>query len=192
MTINYPIKKKTNINVTHSNRGKSLEDDINLSNKYYQTNNIAVVYKKPTPVQIVKVEYPKRSAAVIKEAYFRTPSTTDYNGCYRGKYIDFEAKETLNKSLFPLQNIHKHQIEHIKNIIKNKGIAFLIIRFSKLNKAFLLKGEDLLVFWDEYILLKRKSIKITEFEELGFIIEEQYNPRMDYIKTIEKVYFIDK
>ena len=66
----------------------SLEQQINESNKYYLLEDIAVVHKKPTPVQIVKVDYPKRSRAVIKEAYFRQASTTDYNGVYQGRYLD--------------------------------------------------------------------------------------------------------
>ena len=38
-------------------------------------------------------------AAVITEAYFRTPSTTDFNGIFKGRYIDFEAKETSNATI---------------------------------------------------------------------------------------------
>ncbi|MET1029538.1 Holliday junction resolvase RecU, partial [Domibacillus tundrae] len=61
-----------------SNRGMTLEDDINETNAYYLSRNMAVIHKKPVPVQIVQVDYPARSAAVIKEAYFRQASTTDY------------------------------------------------------------------------------------------------------------------
>ncbi|NLY79116.1 MAG: Holliday junction resolvase RecU, partial [Lysinibacillus sp.] len=58
--------------LSFSNRGKTLEDEINETNAYYLSQQMAIIHKKPIPIQIVKVEYPKRSAAVIREAYFRT------------------------------------------------------------------------------------------------------------------------
>ena len=115
---------------THSGRGMFLENLLNQTNQVYLQKKIAVIHKKPTPIQIVNVDYPKRSATVIKEAYFRQPSTTDYNGVYNGAYIDFEAKETKNKTSFPLANIHPHQLEHMDNCIKQGGIVFFIIYFS--------------------------------------------------------------
>lgn len=97
----------------YANRGMTLEKELNLTNQQYRDRNIAVIHKKPTPIQVVKVNYPKRSAAKITEAYYRKSSTTDYNGVYRGYYLDFEAKETKNKTTFPLANFHEHQINHI-------------------------------------------------------------------------------
>ena len=108
-------------NIEYGGRGMTLEKDIEQSNTFYLKSGIAVIHKKPTPVQIVNVHYPKRSKAVINVAYFRTPSTTDYNGVYNGYYIDFEAKETKNKTSFPLNNIHAHQVEHMKNTYHQKG-----------------------------------------------------------------------
>ena len=75
---------------------------------------------------------------MICEAYFKTPSTTDYNGVYKGYYIDFEAKETRSKTSFPLSNIHKHQIDHLINIKKHGGIGFIIVKFTLLNKIYYL------------------------------------------------------
>src|SRR5690625_2670597 len=126
--MNYPNGKKNAVktnsaannaqgNKIYGNRGMTLEEDINTTNQYYLEANKAVIHKKPTPVQVVRVNYPKRSAAVITEAYFKQASTTDYNGVYRQKYIDFEAKETRNKTLFPLANIHDHQIKHMKSVV---------------------------------------------------------------------------
>ena len=115
--MNYPNGIKKNYKISTSNRGMDLEEDINESNLYYRNNDIAIIYKKPTPITINKVDYKSRTDAVITEAHFIIPSTTDYNGIYKGKYIDFEAKET-RKNYFPLANIHKHQIEHLKKIRK--------------------------------------------------------------------------
>ena len=163
----------------------SLEEDINITNSYYRDNDIAVIYKKPTPITITKVDYPSRREAVIKEAYFKTPSTTDYNGIYKGKYIDFEAKETKLER-FPLQNIHPHQITHLKQIIKHGGIGFFIIRFSKKNETYLLEGNALFEFIEQN---KQKSIPISYVQEKGYLLKEKLNPRIDYLKIIDQIYF---
>lgn len=159
----------------------NLEKDINQTNEYYKQENIALVYKKPTPIQVVQVEYPKNK---IKEAYFSEPSTLDYTGIFQGKYLEFDAKETQNKTSFPLSNIHKHQLEHIKKVISFQGIPFLIVRFNKQNQTFLLLGTDLLSFIDKN---ERKSIPLEYFEIYGYKIELKYTPRLDYIKIIDKI-----
>lgn len=174
-----------NIN-TYANRGMTLEADLEASNNYYLVNDIAVIYKKPTPITISKVNYPSRSLAVIKEGYFSTPSTTDYNGIYKGKYIDFEAKETKLKTSFPLNNIHEHQIKHLRRIYKHGGIGFLIVRFTSINKTFFLSVESLINFLNEN---SRKSIPLSYFEENGYIINDKYNPRVDYLKIVDNIYF---
>ena len=174
-----------NIN-TYANRGMTLEADLKASNDYYLVNDIAVIYKKPTPITISKVNYPSRAEAVIKEGYFKTPSTTDYNGIYKGKYVDFEAKETKLKTSFPLNNIHPHQIRHLKQIYKHGGIGFLIVRFTVINKTFLLPIETLVEFLERS---SRKSIPLSYFEDKGYIIKDKYNPRVDYLEVLDKLYF---
>lgn len=174
-----------NDKISYGNRGMELEKEINISNEFYRNNNIAFIYKKPTPIKIVDVDYPSRKEAIIKKAFFEKPSTTDYNGLYKGKYIDFEAKETTNTTAFPLSNIHKHQIEHIKNIIKHGGICFLIVRFVKNNITYLLKGEDFIDFINTET---RKSIPLLFFKQKGYIIKDEYLPRVNYIKIIDEIY----
>lgn len=188
--MNYPSGiKKNNTNkinnINYGNRGMGLEYEINLANQYYLDNDIAVIYKKPIPITINKVDYPSRIEAVIKEAYFKTPSTTDYNGIYKGKYIDFEAKETKNKTSFPLQNIHKHQIEHLNKVYNHGGIAFIIIRFTLLNKTFLLDAKKMVEYIKEHEV---KSIPISFLEKEGYIIKDGYNPVVDYLSVVDKHY----
>lgn len=181
--MNYPggTKKQIKRNINYGNRGMTLESDLNETNNYYLNNNIAVIYKKPTPITISNVEYHSRTDAVITKAYFKTPSTTDYNGIYKGKYIDFEAKETKNTTSFPISNIHKHQLEHLKRIDEHGGIAFLIVRFTKLNLTYFITYKNF-----EKSLEGKKSVSLSKFKELGHIIEDKYNPRVDYLKVIDK------
>lgn len=167
----------------------SLENDLNETNTYYLSHGIASVHKKPTPVQIVRVDYPKRSAAVIKEAYFKQASTTDYNGVYKGRHIDFEAKETNNKTSFPLQNFHEHQILHMEQVISHGGITFVIIRFSQLDEIYFLEGIHLLKYWKRYKCGGRKSISISEIKLDGHLILSKFQPRLDYLKIIDNLYF---
>lgn len=174
---------KVKQDVRYDNRGMNLEEDINLTNQYYIDIKKAYIYKKPTPIQINKSEYTNKGI-IIKEAFFKEASTTDYNGLYNGMYIDFDAKETNSKTSFPLANIHKHQMEHIKNIVQNKGIGFIIVRFNKLRKNYVLFGEDLIDFVQKE---KRKSIPLSYFEESAYIIEEGFKPRLDYLKVIDNV-----
>ena len=184
--MNYPKGVKNNSNdsyIKFDNRGMGLESDINLTNQYYADNKKAYIYKKPTPIQVTKIDY-KNNSVIIKEAFFKEPSTTDYNGLYKGMYIDFEAKETTNKTSFPLANIHNHQINHIRNIKDNGGIVFLIVRFVSLNKDFILMGKDFIDFIDNN---DRKSIPISYFEEKGYILDISYIPRIDYLKVIDRI-----
>ena len=189
--MNYPsgIKRKDNIpntekTIDYKNRGMSLEGELNFSNEYYREIEKAYIYKKPTPIKITKVDYPSRDKAVIKEAFFTIPSTTDYNGLYKGKYIDFEAKETKSKTSFTLANIHPHQIKHIEHIYNNGGIAFLIVRFTTLDETYLLLAKDFLSFLTD---ASRKSIPIDYFRKKAYLIKDSYQPRIDYLKIIDEV-----
>lgn len=183
-----PAREMKNNN-TFSNRGMSLEEDINLTNDFYNDIKKAVIHKKPTPVQIVKVNYPKRSAAVITEAYFKQASTTDYNGIYNGKYIDFEAKETKNKTMFPLANIHGHQVEHMKSVINQNGICFIIIRFAAFDETYFLEATKLFPFWNDKLRGGKKSISYEQLKEEGHLIPFHYQKRVDYLTVIDRLYF---
>lgn len=179
----YPgcINKEYKRNISHKNRGMKLENLINLTNEYYLKNDIAIIYKKPTPILVCKVDYKKN---LINEGYYKTPSTLDYNGIYRGKYIDFDAKETLNKTSFPLSNIHNHQLLHMKRVIKHGGISFLIIKMNSM--YYLLDGTIILKFIESNT---RKSIPYEFIKEKGIKITEGINPALDYIKVINEFYF---
>jgi len=188
MMINYPIKRKAQVKTTnYANLGMTLESDIEASNAYYLNHGIAVIHKKPTPIQVVSVSYPARNKAKITEAYYKTPSTTDFNGVFNGYYIDFDAKETNSKTSMPLKNVHPHQIDHLRGVSNQKGIAFLIVHFKVYNEYFLLPANILFEYWDEQHTEKgRKSIPYETFKEKAFLIPFGFQPRLDYLKIVKQ------
>ena len=168
---------------SHGNRGMNLEEDINLSNDFYRQHGLCLITKRPTPINVVKVDYSK--GAIITNAYFEKQSTTDYNGVYKGRYIDFEAKSTLKTTSFPLANISKHQIEHLKQVLKHNGIAFFIIEFAKLQQVFLLDASYVINFYEN---ADRKSIPYCDVALNGYEIKKGFSPRLNYLDIIEKIY----
>lgn len=174
-----PLKPKS---FSHGNRGMAFENDINETNEYYKNQGLCLITKRPTPINVVKVDYSK--GAIITNAYFEKQSTTDYNGVYKGRYIDFEAKSTIKKTSFPLANISKHQIEHLKNVIKHNGIAFFIIEFASFNEVYFLEAQYVI---DYYEKADRKSIPYFDVKLHGKLIKKAFMPRLDYLPIIQEI-----
>lgn len=190
--VNYPNRptrrvvkpqEQPNKAIDFANRGMSFEEAINATNRYYLSRGLAVIHKKPTPIQIVRVDYPQRSRAKIVEAYFRQASTTDYSGVYRGHYIDFEAKETRQKTAFPLKNFHQHQLQHMEEVLAQQGICFVLLYFSSLKQTYLLPARDLLNYCQ--MEQARKSIPLTYIQEKGFALTWGALPQIPYLDIIE-------
>ncbi len=178
--------KTTKKALTFVKRGMGLEDEINLANDYYLANHLAVIHKKPTPITIVKVDYPARSAAKITEAYFKQASTTDYNGVYQGRYIDFDAKETKNKTSFPLKNFHEHQIVHLANVLSQNGVGFVIIKFTSLDESYIYPAQALIRQWEK--LRGKQSIAYQDIIAEGYRVPESLNPSLDYLKAVDQYF----
>ncbi len=185
--INYPTKK-ANIHLKKANnlanRGMALEEMINRSNEYYKNNNIAYINKRPTPIKVIKTD----GKYNITEGVFMAPSTLDYVGLYQGKYLDFDAKETASKTNFSFNNVAKHQFEAIDSVIKNKGIAFLLIYFKSFEEIYLLDGSYLLKNYHE----GKKSLLYEEIKKYGKEVKKGYVIMLDYIKAVKEVYFEQK
>ena len=194
MTINYPNKKtinKEDNNKVSQARGMLFEHELNESNKYYLIQDRAVIYKKPTPIQIARVEYPKRAKAKIVEAYYQAPSTTDYNGIYRGKYIDYEAKQ-ISLLSFNYELISKHQVDHLLRVDKHGGIAFVIIYFKSIDKVYLIDIKDFNKFYSDACSgSKKKSLKASEIVDVynGKEAKISYAPRINYLDAVDEMYF---
>jgi recombination protein U len=199
MSINYPkgsapknagkvsikptAKRNHKLSLTPGNRGMAFEAAINESNEYYKEKGLCLVTKRPTPINIVKVDY-KRGAKII-DAYFESQSTTDYNGVYQGHYIDFEAKSTRSRTSFPLANIPIQQIEHLERVIAHGGIAFFMVHWQLKGETYLVPASYIIKFYREK---PRASIPYEAMKENGKLIKETYRPSYDYLPVLEETF----
>lgn len=185
--IHYPNKKKPYVTqaMDTTNRGMDFERLIDESNTFYRLSERAVIHKKPTPVQIVQVDYPKRQLAKIVEAYYKVPSTTDYNGIYRGLYLDFDVKESHSATSFPLKNVHAHQVEHLAAIHRHGGIAFILIHFKSHGTIHLVPYPLLAQFVTRAEKGGRKSITYAELLNQAYSVKIGYRPSIDYLEAVD-------
>ena len=198
MTVNYPkgikprsegkiIKKspraKARIEIAPGNRGMPFEKAINDTNEFYKERDLCLITKRPTPINVVKVDYTK--GARITQAFFEKQSTTDYNGVYKGRYIDFEAKSTLAKASFPLNNIPPQQIAHLEGVLHHGGIAFFLMQLVAIGETYLLPAEYVIRFYKE---APRKSIPFADIKENGRLVKEGIRPRYDYLPLVEELF----
>ncbi|QTX03247.1 recombination protein U [Candidatus Phytoplasma luffae] len=179
----YPFsKKKENNQIINKTRlGKTLEQNIDLTNDFYREKNIAMIFKNEIPIKIVKVKYLIRQQAKITEAYYNKKSLPDYQGIYKGRYLCFDTKETNNLNNFPLSNVPSHQIDILDKIKKFNGISFFIINFKKKNKYFYMPIEFLINYLKTNT---KKSINYEIFQKELYEINFSYYPKLDYIKIV--------
>ena len=148
-------------------RGSVLEELINYTNEKYRQQKLALVQKIPTSIKPVRFDKTKRH---ITLAYFDQKSTVDYIGVVQGIPICFDAKECA-KDIFPLQNIHEHQVEFMRCFEKQDGVAFILISYTHRNEYYYLTFKKLTEFWDRAAEGGRKSFRYEELETAFFLPE---------------------
>lgn len=148
-------------------RGSTFEDMINRTNEKYLENGLALIQKIPTPITPINIDKQSRH---ITLAYFDQKSTVDYIGAVQGIPVCFDAKE-CNTDVFPLANIHEHQIEFMRQFEKQEGIAFILISFTKREEMYYLSFAELLRFWNRAKEGGRKSFRYEELDQRYFLPE---------------------
>ena len=71
------ITIKNNKIINYGNRGMALEEDINLTNNYYIEKKIALIYKKPIPIKVLKINETKTR---IKDAFNEGKTLAEIEG----------------------------------------------------------------------------------------------------------------
>ena len=148
-------------------RGATLEKLANEANLKYRKIEKALILKIPIPILYT-------TKGMIPQA-----STVDFAGLINGgTFIAFDAKETKNKTSFPLQNIHEHQLHYLNMVEKLGGIAFFLIHFTKVETCAYRTPLSLInKYWDNTDT-GRKSIPKKDFKKSWLV------PTDDYLKYL--------
>ena len=162
-------------------RGSTLEELLNRTNEKYLEHQLALVQKIPTPITPIAIDKESRH---ITLAYFEQKSTVDYIGAVQGIPVCFDAKE-CKEDVFPLANVHEHQIRFMTEFERQEGIAFLIIFFSGRNEFYYLPLRELKKFWDR---MNHGGLKRFRYEELNpdYIIPSQNGLFIPYLEILKK------
>lgn len=166
---------------TRGLRGSALEDMINHSNEVYREKKLALIQKIPTPITPITIEKDTRH---ITLAYFDQKSTVDYIGTVQGIPVCFDAKECRVKT-FPLQNIHEHQIQFMKEFEEQGGIAFIILSFTAMNEVYYVPFGEIERFWMRMQQGGRKSFTYEELDKT-LKVGHYRDILIHYLETIQR------
>ncbi|EHI55985.1 recombination protein U [Johnsonella ignava ATCC 51276] len=161
-------------------RGSALEDMINYTNEIYKSEGLALVQKIPTPITPVNID---RTSRHITLAYFDKKSTVDYIGVVQGIPVCFDAKECAAE-IFPLSNVHIHQMEFMRAFEKQAGTAFLIVFFTSKNEAYYIPFSTLSEFWQRMLDGGKKSFSYNELDK-SLLINIKNDFMLHYLEQLE-------
>ena len=166
---------------TRGLRGSTFEDLINRTNEKYRELGLALVQKIPTPITPINIDHDKHQ---ITLAYFDQKSTVDYVGVVQGVPVCFDAKE-CDTDTFPLQNIHEHQVDFMRDFEKQEGVSFILIYFTKDDSFYYLRFSELDGFWKRMKEGGRKSFRRDELSPQYFFKQKDivFVPYLDMLKN---------
>ena len=176
------VVKKTNSKDGHKNRGLKFEKIINDKLLEYRKQNKAFIQKIPTEFCIIRA-----GAKVVSAFPKKQTESVDFLGSIKFLPVALEAKETQNKTSFPLSNIEPHQIKFFQNWCNKQGVGYYLIRFSTLNRIFLV---DALVLDNE--IKNRKLKKVQENGDKSLKLEWLENNSIEINKDLDFLQYIEK
>ena len=162
-------------------RGSTLEELVNRTNEQYREKGLALIQKVPTPITPIKIDKEHRH---ITLAYFEQKSTVDYIGVVQGIPVCFDAKE-CKTDVFPLANVHPHQIQFMKDFERQKGIAFLLLYFSGQDLFHYLRLSELLRFHERAEAGGLKRFRLSELDP-EYELKQNRGLFVPYLEGLQK------
>lgn len=131
------------------NRGMYIEELINKTISYYNSNNIGSFEKRNLPISIKEINNN------FVTGYLKEKSKVDYFGLFKTKHVEFESKQTT-KNYFSFSLFKEHQLKYLFKIHEMGSISFLIIHFFNIDSTIAINCDQL-----KYLFKTFKNKKIS-------------------------------
>mgnify|MGYP003298129241 CR=1 FL=1 len=116
----------------NSNKGMYIEQLVDRTIVYYQSNNLGLLEKRQIPIKVLKhINETTIVAKLIAKA------KVDYFGFINNQYLEIECKQTKH-DYFDISLIKHHQLDYLKYVSDNHCKSFLFIYFEKYDKVIAL------------------------------------------------------
>lgn len=106
-----------------ANRGKALEELINMANRQYRSKKLAVVHKVPTEW----IPLRDRTGRIVN-AKVEQKAAVDYLGVYYGRSLAFDAKHSAGDRI-RWDRVEPHQADFLSDWEEDGGISFILVAF---------------------------------------------------------------
>ena len=169
------------LGISHSNRGKGLENYVEWANAQYRAKGIAVVQKVAVPTKAL----PDRRTGDLR--VIREKSTVDYVGTWQGRAVAFDAKET-RQPRFPFDSIHPHQVQFLADWQAAGGVSFLLVEVAAGSAGagvLLIPWVDLQRYWMRFQAGGRASISADELSAMP-VVRPGRGVALDYLAALER------
>ncbi|MGG3737215.1 Holliday junction resolvase RecU [Aeribacillus pallidus] len=165
--------------VSYANRGMSFEHLVEYTNRCYLMKGIAHIEKVPTPWKVI------RQGKRIISAFPEKKGMVDFIGVSHGRMIAFDAKSTRERTRFPLDNIHDHQMRFLRSWLDQGAITFFLVEFAKHQEVFMVPFREIEKWWKAAENGGRKSIPYSWFVENCDLVKSSRGIPLDYLRCIK-------
>ncbi|MBM7717167.1 recombination protein U [Bacillus thermophilus] len=167
--------------IGHGNRGMSFENLVEYTNRCYLFKGMADVRKVATPVKVLRMVQGR-----IRDGFYEEKSTVDFIGTSQGRSLAYDAKTTRERTRFPLDNIHQHQMDFLKSWQDQGAVTFFLIEFAIHHEVYFVPFDLVLEWWLNAKRGGRKSIPYKWFKENCSLVKSSRGIPLDYLKCLER------
>lgn len=164
--------------ISHANRGRGLEELLELINNIYRQKCIAMIHKVPTAWIPIRDRRGKIATAKVEKK-----ASVDFLGVYEGRGLAFDAKHTTG-SRIRWDRLEIHQMDFLDMWQEAGGLSFVLVGFG-LEQLYVVPWD----WWKRGYKRRQKgkgmaSFTAKDLDRAWFVTPDRVP--LDYLKILTK------